>query len=249
MRLFILAAGKGVRLYPLTRSTPKSLLDLGDGVTLLDTQLRAAIAAGAIAEVCVITGFQHLQIEQYLQRYAGRMRVRTAFNPFFDSSNTLVSLWSVHHLMSQADFLVTNGDTLYRRNLIKALIEGRPGDGIHLAISRKDAYDDDDMKVRVGAGGEVLCASKAIPAGEVDAESTGLALVRGPAMRALFAESIVRLIKNKDNLGCFWHETFGAMADAGTPAQAMEVSPQDWSEVDFHPDVSLLRAELAAIRA
>ena len=36
MRMFILAAGTGSRLFPLTKNTPKSLLDLGDGVSLLD---------------------------------------------------------------------------------------------------------------------------------------------------------------------------------------------------------------------
>ena len=33
MNLIILAAGQGKRLYPLTKDTPKSLLDLGDGTT------------------------------------------------------------------------------------------------------------------------------------------------------------------------------------------------------------------------
>jgi len=39
MKMIILAAGKGTRLGPLTKNTPKSLLDLGNGQTVLEKQL------------------------------------------------------------------------------------------------------------------------------------------------------------------------------------------------------------------
>ena len=43
MRLIILAAGKGERLMPLTRNTPKPLLDLGNGNTLIEEQMLRVI--------------------------------------------------------------------------------------------------------------------------------------------------------------------------------------------------------------
>ena len=39
MKAIILAAGKGERLMPLTSNTPKSLLELENGTTLLESQL------------------------------------------------------------------------------------------------------------------------------------------------------------------------------------------------------------------
>ncbi len=41
MRAIIVAAGKGERLYPLTKNTPKPLLHVKGGPTLLDCQLKA----------------------------------------------------------------------------------------------------------------------------------------------------------------------------------------------------------------
>ncbi|MCK4980246.1 MAG: CTP--phosphocholine cytidylyltransferase, partial [Candidatus Delongbacteria bacterium] len=37
MRAIIIAAGKGTRLYPLTKNTPKSLLEIGNGITMLES--------------------------------------------------------------------------------------------------------------------------------------------------------------------------------------------------------------------
>ena len=39
MKAIILAAGKGERLMPLTSDKPKSLLELKNGITLLESQL------------------------------------------------------------------------------------------------------------------------------------------------------------------------------------------------------------------
>ncbi|MCK7537617.1 MAG: sugar phosphate nucleotidyltransferase [Marinilabiliales bacterium] len=41
MRAILISAGKGERLYPLTKNTPKSLLEVGNGLTLLETQLHS----------------------------------------------------------------------------------------------------------------------------------------------------------------------------------------------------------------
>ena len=39
VKVIVLAAGKGERIMPLTRNTPKPLLDLGYGRTLFEKQL------------------------------------------------------------------------------------------------------------------------------------------------------------------------------------------------------------------
>ena len=46
MRVIILAAGKGERLMPLTNNTPKSLLELANGTSVLESQLLSIHAAG-----------------------------------------------------------------------------------------------------------------------------------------------------------------------------------------------------------
>ena len=73
MKLFILGAGKGTRLYPLTKNTPKLLIDLGDGLTLLGKQIENAIESKCIDEVIVITGYLQHQIENKIKELEDRL--------------------------------------------------------------------------------------------------------------------------------------------------------------------------------
>ena len=56
MIVLILVAGTGSRLWPLTRNTPKSLLELGHGLTLLETQLEAIKPSG-VSDIVLLTGY------------------------------------------------------------------------------------------------------------------------------------------------------------------------------------------------
>ena len=151
MNLIILAAGIGRRLYPLTKDTPKSLLDLGDGSTLLDKQLEIAALHDEIDKVYVVSGYRTEQIEARLEEHKHKLDVDVIFNPFFDVSNNLLSLWCAHSVLLEKDFLVSNGDNIYKSHVYGKII-GDNQDGIHLVIDYKNDYDEDDMKVLLKDG-------------------------------------------------------------------------------------------------
>ena len=87
MRLIVLAAGKGTRLLPLTKETPKILIDAGGG-TILDKQMENAIDSKYITEVLIITGHLSHKIEDHLKRYRDKIKIDVLFNPFYDISNS-----------------------------------------------------------------------------------------------------------------------------------------------------------------
>ena len=68
MRAIILAAGKGERLMPLTNNTPKSLLELANGTSVLESQLLSIHEAG-IREVAIVKGYLTEQIEPKIKKY------------------------------------------------------------------------------------------------------------------------------------------------------------------------------------
>ncbi|MFT4543185.1 MAG: choline kinase [Planctomycetota bacterium] len=246
MRLFVLAAGTGSRLFPLTKNTPMSLLDLGDGVSLLERQIETAISAREIDEIFIVTGYKSGQIEQKILEYKADIKVTAVFNPFFEVSNSLASLWCVNHLTLDQDFVITNGDSHYRNDILNTHVLCNDRPGIYLATSVKDQCDDDDMKVLIDDDGDIARVSKEIPLEEAQAESVGFVLVRGERLRQIYANKVVDLLKDKTYLNRFWLETFNAVAHDGVYTKTTEIPADAWSEVAFHPDIATIRNEISS---
>ncbi len=115
IKAIILAAGKSVRLYPYSQDLPKSLIPIGDKSILqyaIDT-----LKHSGINDILVVTGFQDQKLRDAFQE-----EVRFSFNPFFNVSNILASLWSVSQELD-SPLLVLYGDILFDPNIIDLLIQ------------------------------------------------------------------------------------------------------------------------------
>ncbi len=247
MRMIILAAGKGTRLRPLTDNTPKSLIDLGNGSTMLEQQIKGAIKCRHIREVVIITGYRSEQIEAKVKGYRSDIPIQIVYNPFYDISNNLFSLWTAQHLMQNEDFIITNGDNIYEDSVYQILnTECEKEDGIRVCINFKDEFDDDDMKVSFDSDGSTELISKKIPKENIDAESVGLTIIKGEKYRKLFRNKLLNLVRQEENKNKFWLEIFNSLASDGVSIRTFEVDPGAWQEVDFHPDIDDLKKLIMA---
>lgn len=240
MRIIILAAGKGERLLPLTRNTPKPLLDMGNGTTLLEEQIGRIRESGVIDEIVLVVGYLAEQVEAKIRYHVqDGMKIRTLFNPLYEISNNLVSLWVAKPEM-HGDFMITNGDNLFDADVFSGLA-GNRDDGIYLSVSCKESYDSDDMKVSLDDG-TVSRVSKEIAAERIDAESPGLTLVRGERMRAIFRNHLDMALRNRSNIQTYWLEVFNSLHEQGIPVKPWFFNAAEkWREVDFHMDVKTVR--------
>jgi choline kinase len=239
MKLFILAAGKGTRLWPLTKNTPKSLLTFNDGTTILERQVENAIRNEFITEVDIVTGYKSEQIEAKIKDYKTRIPIKILFNPVYDITNNLVSVWVAHHQMIDEDFMITNGDNIYKNDVFQK-VQSDKKDVIQLTVDHRESYDDDDMKVTF-SDGRVVRVSKQIPPEKTDAESVGLVLVKGKKSRRLFVDKVIELVREKEYLEKFWLEIFNSLSDDGVAIDYTTIEVNDWREVDFHPDVDAMK--------
>jgi len=239
MKLFILAAGKGTRLWPLTKNTPKSLLTFSDGTTILERQVENAIRNEFITEVNIVTGYKSEQIEAKIKDYKTRIPINILFNPVYDITNNLVSVWVAHHRMTDEDFMITNGDNIYKNDVFQK-IQTDKKEVIQLTVDYRESYDGDDMKVTF-SDGRVVKVSKQIPPEKTDAESVGLVLVKGEKSRRLFVDKVIELVREKEYLEKFWLEIFNSLSDDGVAIDHKSIEVNDWREVDFHPDVDAMK--------
>jgi choline kinase len=239
MKAIILSAGQGRRLLPLTARVPKCTLAVR-GKPLLAWQIDT-LERGGIADVTVVTGFGTDTVEALLAERYGPGRIRTLYNPFFATTDNLVSCW-VARVEMQHDFLLLNGDTLFTADVLERLLAA-PEHPVTLAVSCKDRYDDDDMKV-IRDGERLVHVGKKLPQDEVDAESIGMMTFRGDGPR-LFRETIERALRTPEGLKQWYLSSIDALAQHGE-VFTQTVPAQGWTEVDSPADLERAAAPGAA---
>ena len=235
MKAIILAAGKGERLMPLTSDRPKSLLELENGITLLESQL-ININKSGINKVIIVTGYHTEKIESKVELYSEKYNIdiKIIYNPFFDTSNNLISLWQARYEMT-SDFIIINGDDIFKESVLSGLLEHNKNETITMVIDRKKEYDLDDMKLII-KNEKILKVSKKIPLGEANGESIGMIRVTGEA-RKIMVDTMEEMVRNKNNIQVFYLEMIQELINKGILVGLYEISSKDWAEIDFHPDL------------
>lgn len=126
----ILAAGLGTRLAPLTRHTPKPLLEAG-GRPLIEHHLERLAALGVRR---VVVNLHHLgdQIRQHLGDGA-RWGLEIRYSQEADRLETAGGIHQALPLLGNAPFLVVNGDVFCDFDLAR-LPQEPPAAGAHLVL-------------------------------------------------------------------------------------------------------------------
>ncbi len=239
MRVVILSAGRGTRMLPLTRNTPKALLDLGHGITVIESQLNSIRDAG-VKQVSLVLGFLAEQVEAKVRHFPG-LECEFIYNPFFDVSNNLISLWFARHRMDE-DFISLNGDDIFHPDVMRTLVAAPRTADIVMVIDKKAKYEAEDMKVSVD-GERVLAVSKQIPVERANGESIGMIRYTGRGALAM-RDVLDRMVRQPSGKEVFYLAAVQALVDQGTPVAAVEVPQSQWSEIDFHPDLELIRTNV-----
>ncbi len=235
MKAIIIAAGTGTRLYPITKDIPKSLVDVGQGLTLLETQLHSLKECG-IKDIVMIIGYRADQIEAKLSQFTTDFNFEIVYNPFFESSNNLVSVWMARHCFSD-EFITINGDDMFNASVIKDLLNSPHH--ITIVTDEKDQYDDDDMKI-ISVNGLVKRVSKKIPLSEANGESVGIIKFSGEGPH-IYKDMLESMVRDPKYMNVFYLKAIQNIIDAGHDVHFSQCDPRDWGEIDFHPDLEMIR--------
>ena len=230
MKAIILSAGQGRRLLPLTENVPKCILPVR-GRPLIGWQIDTLARCG-IDDVTVVIGYGADEVEARLAELYGAQRIRTLYNPFFASSDNLVSCW-VARVAMQEDFLLLNGDTLFEAAVPQRLLAA-PQRPITLAVDCKERYDDDDMKV-IRDGDRLVQVGKRLALDRVNAESIGMMTFRGDGPR-LFRETIERALRHPQALKQWYLSLIDELAGRGV-VWTQSIQGLGWAEVDSAADL------------
>jgi glucose-1-phosphate thymidylyltransferase len=124
MKVLILAAGYATRLYPLTLTQPKPLLDVG-GQPMIDYVLDNIAPIGGIDRVYVVTNAKFAaQFQQWADQYRAaksKLDFTIVNDGSTDDSNKLGAIGDIHLVLtrekSDDDLIVVAGDNLFSQTL------------------------------------------------------------------------------------------------------------------------------------
>ena len=247
-RALILAAGQGTRLRPLTNDKPKCLVPLC-GVSLLERQVDI-LRKGGIEEIHIATGYRAEQIEA--------LGFSTSFNPRYDQTNMVESLFSALDFLQKAeqdghDLIIAYGDIVYEEKNLTALLAC--DDSIALMIDKKwrdlwslrleNPLDDAETLVIDDNGYVVELGQKPDSYEKIHGQYTGLIKVSGRKIQELikFYSGLDRtaIYDGKDFDNMYMTSFLQNLINAGWKVKAVLVE-SGWLEVDSTEDLNCYEA-------
>lgn len=127
----ILAAGRGLRMRPLTDRVPKPLLEVG-GVPLIVRLIERLRRAGVV-DLVINHAHLGLQIEQALGD-GGRFGVHIAYSPEGEALETAGGIAKALHLLGDRPFIAANAD-VYSDYDFASMVDRDLGDNLaHLVL-------------------------------------------------------------------------------------------------------------------
>ena len=131
----VLAAGEGKRLYPLTESTPKCLIEVA-GHRILDNTLEA-LAVRGVRTVRIVIGHLAGQIRDVITNHYLGMSIRYILNPIYHHTNSMYSLFLALEELNESTWMF-EGDVFFEHSILDL---PTPGDIAWLVDSTNRGLD------------------------------------------------------------------------------------------------------------
>ena len=241
MKAIILAAGMASRLRPLTLTTPKSLLKVGER-SLLQRSMDALIANG-VTEFCIVTGYLHEMIEDFVRKqYANSIQVTFIYNKVYETTNNIYSLWLARPFAEGQEVLLLDSDLLYDPQIVTRVLAT---DAPNVLTLIRHELGEEEMKVVTDAQGSIKEISKTCNPAEAAGESLGIEKMGKDYTKALYRE--LEPMMNEEHLeNVFYERAFERLIPQGHTYQVLDVTELFSCELDTIDDFENAKAKIPA---
>ena len=247
LKVIILAAGEGTRLRPFTLDRPKCMVEI-DGVSLIDRQLEVLKSEG-IDDIVIIGGYK----SEMLKRDDIKLKV----NARYFETNMVWTLFSAEEEL-EGDVIVSYGDIVYSKNILKALINFKAD--IAVTIDKKWESYWRERNENPLDDAETLKLRKDGTISEIGQKPSSLEEIEGQYMGLMkFSSEGVRQIKSafhnalesgkllgKDVENSYMTDLLQSIINMGGKVASVKIV-EDWVEVDtvedLHAPITLERVK------
>jgi choline kinase len=224
MHAFLLAAGRGTRISKSIPEIPKCTLDVDGRPLILRT---VDMLLSRKIDVTIVVGYKHTYIENVLKDKA----VNIVYNPFFDVTNSIGSLWFARDYMVQDDAIVANADVFWSEDILDMMEKTAKSEDVFMLADRRRAADGDyffDIQ-----DGCIKRYGKELKPDERNAEYVGIAYISRSFIGS-FKDRLNEMIE-KQTHNVWWENVLYSFIGQ-RDIKAMEVGEAFWAEIDFIED-------------
>jgi len=239
-KVLILAAGQGTRLRPLTNDKPKCLVPLV-GRSLVERQIDC-LKRHNLTNIHIATGYRADQIE--------KLGYPTSYNPLFDKTNMVTSLFSASEFINgDEELIIAYGDIVYNDKNLEALLAC--DSDIALMIDKEwkslwslrldNPLEDAETLVLDSSNNILELGKKPENYDNIHGQYTGLIKIKGSKIKAFmdFYNALDRhaLYDGQDFDNMYMTSFLQSLIDAGWQTKAAIVE-NGWLEIDSVDDLN-----------
>ncbi len=230
MKAVILAAGIASRLRPLTDTTPKCLLKIGER-SLLERTFDALIENG-LKEFIVVTGYRQQQIVDFLHAKYPSLNITFIYNEKYESTNNIYSLWLTRLYADGEEVLLLDSDILFDPLIVDKLLHSDRSNA--LALNRHE-LGTEEIKVIADSASKVIEISKVCSISDAIGESIGIEKMSSQYTEALFKELETMInVEKLDNI--FYERAFERLIPQGYHFHVIDTTEFFSAELDTVED-------------
>jgi len=190
MKVLILNSGLGSRMAGLEGC--KCLVELEDGVSIFDAQIKAFLSCG-LDEFVVTTGAHAQSLKNHALKLFPEAKFQFVHNELFDKTNYIYSIWLAQELLRGEDILLVHGDLVFEQSVLFDMITAC---GSVMAIDSTKPLPEKDFKA-------VVCDGRI--------KQVGIEFFKN----ALYAQPLYKLVAKDWNL---WLDEIGRFCERGDRA-------------------------------
>ena len=238
MKAIILAAGRGIRLRPISDHFPKPLTKIGDK-TLIEYSILALGNAG-IKKVIVVIGYLGHKIREHLGSVYNSVSIEYVENFFYLKTNSMYSFYQSKALVDD-DIVLLECDLLYDRSMIDRILSCVYQDFI--VVSKLMGTGDE---VLVSSNGEsvVLAIGKTIERDRIVGEYIGVTRF-SKAYAQKFFDFVAEKYFTQHELEGYYEDYFVEFHKSnGCPMHHLFIDDLVWTEIDTEVDLKNAQEEI-----
>lgn len=217
----------GSRLGELTLATPKSLLPIGASNTL-DHMIRK-LTKHDVRSIVIVCGHMQAVIEQYLAQSFPLVEITILRNSDYRTTNTGYSLLLAREHLEGETFIKLDGDVIFDEVILARLVAA--DGGWSYACVDRTAVDEEVIKVRCDAEGNIARIGNDVPLTSAAGESIGLERIDKRSSAALFTTLETMMVEPAHHQR-YYEVAYDAIVQAGEPFKALDITGLRWVEID-----------------